>query len=146
MMWTEILMAVVSALLGGGLVSLLTIRGQRKKVNAEADNTAIDGLHEAINLLREEAQRSDDHIERLKKTEDELRERNNDLRDECTVRGTFTCIHMACPLRDPVLGSGNDWFETHSKESNYGADFTPLAELAKKHGYTLIKDEDVINE
>lgn len=54
--FTSILITIVSTLLGGGIGSVLTLRSQRKKADAEAEGTELDNVEKAISIWREMAE------------------------------------------------------------------------------------------
>jgi predicted RNase H-like nuclease (RuvC/YqgF family) len=93
MNWVEITGLVLTFVAGGGIVSVVTIGGKRKKAEAEAKQNELENVQEAIKIWREtaenltkelkaaidknarlseELEKMHEHISELKKTNDKI--------------------------------------------------------------------------
>ena len=108
---TSILIAIIGALAGGGLVSLLTIRETRKSM--KIDNKAKEDSR--WNKLADELQDQNETLnERIDKKDAriiELEDRNAALRQQLDEKNTalakatlLRCTRLACDRRRPPLG------------------------------------------
>ena len=146
--WTNILsMAFGGAGIIGAVVTLVNLRATKKKANAEADgavvdalNAAIDGLRDTISELRDMQNESDARDEKkneLIKEKDaliaDLQKHLADKRCENTTKGYYMCVHQGCVVRRPSLGRGKEYFASHEKEYDFGADFTPIEDLIEEY-------------
>lgn len=81
--WTTIITAIISFVAGGGLLTIVTLRVQRNKLNAEVKATDIDNMRKAMEdfykpLLHNQDERIASQNVRIKELEDEVKV----LRDE----------------------------------------------------------------
>lgn len=142
MNWTEILNMLLPLLFGGGIATFATLRATRKRANAEADNTAIEGLRAAIAELRDMQSDSDRRDEKKDKLIAELQKALADKRCECTTKGYYMCIHQGCALRRPSLGRGKEYYKAHESDTDFGADYTPVEELLEEYKAKGERDGD----
>ena len=104
--WNSIIIALISALTGGGLTALLTLPQARKKAEGEADSAALQPLKEANEIIREqlkEANEREQEMEDRKRAitaeKDALYERLISIREESAVIKQYICVHGGCQLR-----------------------------------------------
>lgn len=148
--WMRLIEIVVGFIAGGGVVKLVTLKSSRKKGNAEADGAVVNVLNEVINTLHTVDDNKDKEIADLKK---ECREKSEmiislqqqlaDKRCENTTKGYYMCVHQGCVLRRPTMGRGKEYYDAHSKEVDFGADFESVEQLLK--AYKLEKKEEQAN-
>lgn len=138
--WIQIITLIGGFIGGGGLMTLITARAQKKKVGAEADNAAIEALNNAITTMTGIDNDKDREIADLKSENGELRKTIGDLqsqladkRCECTTKGYYMCVHQGCVVRRPSLGRGKTYFSEHGQEVDFGADFDTIEELLREH-------------
>jgi len=109
--WASIIIAVIGALAGGGLISLLTIRETRKGL--KIDNAAKED--ERWSKLADELQDQNEKLnERLDKKDALLQEKDDiiatlrheldDTRTALVKATLLRCSKLACPDRVPPLG------------------------------------------
>lgn len=138
--WAQIATLLGGFIGGGGLMTLITARAQRKKVGAEADNAAITALNNAITTMTDIDNGKDAEIASLKSENTTLRAQIGDMqtqladkRCECTTKGYYMCVHQGCVLRRPSLGRGRAYFKEHCDEMDFGADFYTVEELLDEY-------------
>lgn len=139
--WTQIILTLIATLGGGGgLLSVLTIRAQRKKADAEADSvradnlgSVIDALRKVIDELTEERTEGEKKIDKLAQELTEKDKRINALYSENMTKGNFLCMHLGCPLRRPKAGRGHEYFKAHASDEGFGADYMGLDELLEEY-------------
>ena len=44
------------------------------------------------------------------------------------------CRHFGCVLREPAIGQGREWLESHKADPAMGADYLPINQLLMKYG------------
>lgn len=136
MNWTEIILAIVTFLGGGGIAAFFTMRSRIKKGDAEASSASIKAMDEMMSLVKRmeeekrELQLRIDSIRGDFRNEiDTLVKENNELNCQLLTMSYCMCLHFACPLRRPTLGRGQRHCIEHCNEENFGADYTPIDEL-----------------
>lgn len=89
----ELISLILNLLLGGGIITLLTMRATKKKANAEAvsavaqaESSELDNVEKAIKIWREMAESSvqkydklADEVSQLKRTVDKLNQTNSKI-------------------------------------------------------------------
>lgn len=141
---TEIIIALLGALTGGGLTGLLAWRANRRKAEGEATQTEADAMKSVQDVYQQALADQQTYISQLRDTRDhlvndreEMRRENNELRKRLNemdekVRQLerdvarygrmtaslrpFLCGQLDCTTRTKVvLGAGDDE-ESRSKE------------------------------
>ena len=139
--WNSIIIALISALTGGGLTALLTLPQARKKAEGEADSAAVQPLKEANEIIREqlrEANEREQDMEDRKRAitaeKDALYERLIAIREESAIIKQYICVHGGCQLRKPGKGLGPKYFDTHREDFEMTIDNLPVNVLLKEYG------------
>ena len=111
MEWTTIIVAIVGALAGGGLVSLLTIRETKKGKQLEnkekEDNRwskLCDELQDQIESLNERLVKKDERITELEDTNADLHIKLDESNTALAKTTLLKCSKLACKDRIPPLG------------------------------------------
>lgn len=109
--WSSFIIAVFSALAGGGVLSLFTIREQRKGMKIENKmkeddrwNKFTNELEEMVGVLNERLEKKDLRIRELDSENSRLRERLNEISTDRAVCKILRCDVMECPNRRPPMG------------------------------------------
>lgn len=109
--WASIIIAVIGALAGGGLISLLTIRETRKGMkidNAEKEDSRwtvlVGQLQDQIEKLNDRLEKKDERITELEDTNAALRHDLDDTRTALVKATLLRCSKLSCPDRVPPLG------------------------------------------
>lgn len=109
--WASIIIAVVGALAGGGLISLLTIRETRKSMKiengAKEDNrwtTLVEQLRAQIEKTNERLEKKDVRITELEDINDMLRQQLDETRTELVKARMMRCSRLNCTNRKPPFG------------------------------------------
>lgn len=112
--WITIITALISALAGGGLISLLTLRETKKglKVDNQAkedDRWAklADELQDEVGKLNERLEKKDERVTELEDTVSALRTTLDATRTKCAIAEILRCETVSCPSRVPPLGVRN---------------------------------------
>ena len=133
---TEIFIAIIGALTGGGLTSVFFWRANRRKVEGEAKQTEADAMKSVQDVYQQALADQEKYIEKLRETRDnlildreEMRKENNELRkrlnemdekvrqlERAVARNgrmmaalrPFLCGRTDCPKRISVELSVND--------------------------------------
>lgn len=138
----EIIIALLSAVTGGGLATVvqrvITMKSEKRKAAAEADSADARADGERIDAI----DKALDTIVKLQAKVEEVEEHRSELRDECTTKGYYMCVHLGCPLRKPTLGRGKSFFKEHSKDDSFGADYTPIEDLYGRYKRTPKNDKE----
>lgn len=109
---TSILIAIIGALAGGGLVSLLTIRETKKSM--KIDNKAkeddrwsklADELKDQNETLNERIDKKDARIIELEDRNATLREQLDKSRSKCIAAELIKCVKLECTDRVPKIGT-----------------------------------------
>lgn len=143
--WSSIIQQTLAFLFGGGLVTVVTLRQIRKREDIKNESLAIEPLKATIEQLHDELSRAEAKYQALEekynnavlKHEDKVNSVVQKYEDKCEESATaksMMCVHLACPLRDPLLGQGDAWLETHKNDISLGVDYTPLNTLMKRLG------------
>jgi len=109
--WASIIIALIGALAGGGLIGLLTIRETRKGLKIENGSkedsrwtTLVEQLREQIEKTSERLEKKDARITELEDTNAVLRHELDDTRTALVKATLLRCSKIACPERKPPLG------------------------------------------
>lgn len=139
--WNSIIIALISALTGGGLTALLTLPQARKKAEGEADLAAVQPLKEANEIIREqlaEANRREDELEERRRAliaeKDALYEQVIALREEAAIVKQYLCVHGGCQLRKPSKGIGPKFYSEHRDDFELTIDNLPVNVLLREYG------------
>lgn len=119
MEWTSIIIALIGSILGGGIVSIFTIRESKK--NMQLDNEGkeienkdkeqeihlklIDELQEQVDKLNERCDKKDALLEEKNDAISDLREKLDKSRSRCSVAEIIKCVKTECPDRIPKIGT-----------------------------------------
>lgn len=152
MNWTSIIIAIIGLIEVGALLPFFFIRVDKKKKNAEADNTAIEGYKSAVADLREDnarlraqlidqekasAVKMDCKDKRIAELFDE---KDHEREGRVTAEQGY-CRHFGCVMREPAIGQGREWLESHKGDPALGIDYLPINMLLKRYGQ-LKKEEE----
>ena len=109
--WVTLVTALIASLSGGGLISLLTIRETRKKLNVENKEKEgevyvklIDGLQDQIEKQNERLDKKDAIIQEKDDIIADLRHRLDEANSALIKATLLKCSKLACPDRRPPLG------------------------------------------
>lgn len=112
--WVSIIVAIISALAGGGLLSLLTLRETKKSLNI--DNQAkeddrwsklADELQDENTRLNEKLDKKDARITELEDTISLLRTELGETRIDLVRATLLKCDRIECANRKPPFGYRN---------------------------------------
>lgn len=145
--WSVILGVIFGEGLLAFVIGLVTIRATKRKAEAEAkhalaeaekakveaDNAAVAPMKEAIEVLRQQLLDASQREAEKDATIARLQEEKDDLIGQCSTVKATMCVHMGCALRDPLLGQGDQWYETHRDDPSLGVDYLPFTTLMKKY-------------
>lgn len=108
---TSILIAIIGALAGGGLVSLLTIRETRKSMKIDNKAKEDDRWSKLADELQDQNETLNERIDKKDARIIELEDRNAILRQQLDEKNTalakatlLRCTRLACDRRKPPLG------------------------------------------
>lgn len=109
--WVSIIIAIIGALAGGGLISLLTIRETKKSMkldNAEKEDNRWEKL---ANELQDQNEKLNDRLDKkdalIQEKDDiisDLRSKLDETRSELVKAKMMRCSRLACPDRKPPFG------------------------------------------
>ncbi len=109
--WVTLVTALIASLSGGGLISLLTIRETRKKLNVENKEKEgevyvklIDELQDQIEKQNERLDKKDAIIQEKDDIIADLRHRLDEANSALIKATLLKCSKLACPDRRPPLG------------------------------------------
>lgn len=112
--WASIIIAIIGALAGGGLISLLTIRETKKGLkldNAEKEDSRWEKL---ANELQDQNEKLNDRIDKkdalLQEKDDvisDIRTKLDNSRTRCAMSEILKCVNINCQDREPKLGTRN---------------------------------------
>lgn len=112
--WVTIIVTLISVLFGGGLVSLLTLREQRKSLKIDNKQKEDDRwvkycneLQEQITNLNERIDKKDVIIQEKDDVISDLRTKLDGTRTKCVMAELLRCDTVACAQRQPPLGVRN---------------------------------------
>ena len=109
--WVTIITALIAALAGGGLTSLVKIK--ESKHGAELDNKEkednrwsklCDELQDHIGTLNERLDKKDARITELEDSNANLRQQLDDRNTALAKANLLKCSKLQCPSRIPPLG------------------------------------------
>lgn len=89
MEWTSLITLLVSTLAGSGIGSLVTLRAQRTKANAESSGSELDNVEDAVKIWRELAESFKNELQQARADNSEITKQVDLLRRE-VVRLTRT--------------------------------------------------------
>lgn len=144
--WTNIITALIGAILAGGISVPLTIRQIRKKGNLENESLAIETLSRVISELKEERMVMKEEIEKLKQENEALRREKEDKAEENASCKNAMCLHWACILRFPGIGRGDEYYQEHHADPAMGGDYEPVNNLLKLYGAEKKKRAEIQKE
>lgn len=134
MEWNSIIIALISAILGGGITIPFTIRQIRKKGNLENESLAIETLSQVIEQLKADIASKKEEIEALRTEREELRCEKEDKAEENASCKNAMCLHWGCILRFPGIGRGDEYYKEHHADPAMGGDYEPINNLLKLYG------------
>lgn len=112
--WVSIIVALIGALTGGGLLSLFTVREYKKGMkldNAEKEDNRwsklADELQDQNEKLNERIDVKDSMIQEKEDTISDLRTKLDSVRTKCAIAEILRCETVSCPSRVPPLGVRN---------------------------------------
>jgi len=132
--WSNIIMALIGLVSGGGLMGLLTLKQKRKMGDVEVFLGNIEALKNIIEQLQLENKRKDELLTQYGKNREDHARRYEEKAEESAKLKTLMCVHLGCSLRDPLLGQGGDWMEQHRDDISLGVDYTPINVLMSRLG------------
>lgn len=108
--WASIVIAVVGALAGGGLISLLTIRETRKSMKIDNAAKEDDRWAKLADELEDQNDKLNDRLDKkdalLQEKDDiiaDLRNKLDSVRSQCSVATLLRCNTISCPNRVPPI-------------------------------------------
>lgn len=115
--WTNILEVLISCILGGGLVSILTLRETKKGLKIEnkqkEDNRwevladqlqdQIEKLQEQVTTLNDRLEKKDERIIELEDRCSGLQEKLDTSRTQCSIATMLRCNKISCADRVPPI-------------------------------------------
>lgn len=108
---TSILIAIIGALAGGGLTSILTIRETRKSMKIDNNAKEDDRWNKLADELQDQNETLNERIDKKDARIIELEDRNAILRQQLDEKNTalakatlLRCTRLACDRRKPPLG------------------------------------------
>lgn len=109
--FTSILIAIIGALAGGGLTSILTIRETRKSMKIDNNAKEDDRWSKLADELQDQNETLNERIDKKDARIIELEDRNAILRQQLDEKNTalakatlLRCTRLACDRRKPPLG------------------------------------------
>lgn len=102
--WTTILTALISAISGGGVMSLFHYQSDKEKRKIENDALASDGWQELYAKAEERNERMSAKIDELYAELGRFRTENTQLSTENTALKLQKCERNGCPDRVPPRG------------------------------------------
>lgn len=109
--FTSIIIAIIGALAGGGLISLLTIRETRKGLKIDNKGKEQDQFVKLIDQLQDQNEKLNVRIDVKDARITELEDRNAVLRQQLDEKNTalakatlLRCTRLNCERRKPPLG------------------------------------------
>lgn len=109
--WISILVALIGALAGGGLISLLTLRETKKSLkidNQAKEDSRWSNLVKELQIqnekLNERVERKDARITELEDTNAALRQKLDETSTALAKATLLRCSKLGCPSRVPPLG------------------------------------------
>lgn len=129
--WGTIALAVVGSVSVGELISLFTVREQKKGMKidnkqkederweklADQQSDQITQLNERITSLNDRLEKKDEQIIELQDRETSLRQMLDATRTKCAVSELLKCVNVSCSNREPKLGTRQVDVETIMEET-----------------------------
>lgn len=129
--WGTIALAIVGSVSVGELVSLFTVREQKKGMRidnkqkederweklSDQQSDQITKLNEQIASLNDRLEKKDVQIIELQDRETSLRQTLDATRTKCAVSELLKCVNVSCPNREPKLGTRQVDVETIMEET-----------------------------
>lgn len=120
------------------------------KASAQADKETVLAMREAYNTMKDalaEVRASNDRINEVHEKDEQtiaakntentaLREENAAVREENASLKMMICKHAACPFKEPPIGKGREWYDTH-KHDDMLTDTESIIVIGKRHGWYL---------
>lgn len=110
--WTNIIIAVISALGGGGLAVLFTRKETKEGMSLDNMQKVLDAKdriiaerEERCKELKSDLDKKDAKIDEMHKEKDVLRHELDDANTRAAVAEVMICDKMDCGDRNPPLGS-----------------------------------------
>lgn len=109
--FTSIIIAIIGALAGGGLVSLLTIRETRKGLKIDNKGKEQDQFIKLVDELQDQNEKLNDRLEQKDSRILELEDANaflhtklDEVSTDRAICKILRCDTISCPNRVPPLG------------------------------------------
>lgn len=109
--FTSIIIAIIGALAGGGLVSLLTIRETRKGLKIDNKGKEQDQFIKLVDELQDQNEKLNDRLEQKDSRILELEDANallhtklDEISTDRAICKILRCDTISCPNRVPPLG------------------------------------------
>ena len=109
--WVSIIVAIIGALSGGGLISLLTIRETKKGLKVENKDKESDVYIKLINELQDQIEKQNERLDKkdalIQEKDDsisELRTRLDVVSTDLAKASLLKCTRLGCKERKPPLG------------------------------------------
>ncbi len=109
--WISIIIAIIGALTGGGIISLFTIRETKKSMkidNAEKEDNRwsmlVNGLQDQIEKQNERLEKKDSRITELEDTSAMLRQKLDEANTALAKATLMRCSKLGCKTRIPPFG------------------------------------------
>lgn len=112
MEWTTIIVAIIGALAGGGVTSLVTMR--EKKTGKQLENQSnlqeielklVNELQDQIENLNLRIEKKDEMLAEKDDIISDLKDRLDKSRSKCSVNEILKCVKLECPSREPKIGT-----------------------------------------
>ncbi len=137
--WTQIAVALIGLLAGGGLMRLATLGSTRRKAEAEAGKAGaeakgieVENFEAMLNLLNKQIE---NYQHTLDARDAKIAEKDAEIAKYMTrLQALYDdmCVHKGCKLRKPHQGQGGVWYETHKDEENLGGDYLSVETLLRQ--------------
>lgn len=149
--WTQIILALVGFIGGGGIVTLTTLKTKKGREEVKLLDEAMALIHKLEDEKHVELKIKDERIETIEAAYSEkvakleaqinskvekimqLQQALFEKTNECVTKGQFICVNMGCCLRCPAVGRGKLYFDAHKDDENFGANYYPTEELMSRH-------------
>ena len=129
--WGTIALAIVGSVSVGELISLFTVREQKKGMRidnkqkederweklSDQQSDQITQLNEQIASLNDRLEKKDVQMIELQDRETSLRQTLDATRTKCAVSELLKCVNVSCPNREPKLGTRQVDVETIMEET-----------------------------
>lgn len=106
--WSNVIIALITAVLsGGGVATILMLKENKQSKRVDNDLKFSEGLQARNKHLEEQLDKKDEKIEALYAEKDELRNECDHLSTENAVLKVYKCVKVGCGDRVPPFGSFN---------------------------------------